>query len=179
MQNMSKYICLFVVLSICNASRNVPSWVEDEFPRMSSEDMSMTWIWGPVDTPRVARRNVRFFDRFPHHGFIQLQVQGRVVASIEKVKRPPIPYWPSEEPFSSRVLPVAIARILTVNDLQFSDIDIMTVEIDAEPYEAACKCYLKSFLLFGFILLDDYYIYTRISIPASQLRECLKKRDYI
>ena len=128
-------MCLLLSLSllvICTASSVVQTWTWGEgIPRILSptnEDMDI-----PED--------------YPDHGFIQIQTSVDNVLSINLVKRPPPTYWPRSGSFCSQMLPAAIEDYMDRNEIR--SVTAIHVAIDADPYEAGSKCYLKTMLEMG------------------------------
>ena len=112
---------------------------------------SKAWIWGDSPPPPA----LVFEDehkplawQYPEHGFIELTwLFDRV--EIHLVKRPPARFFPENEKFCSTMLPAAIRDILETNEVPVELIQIIGVTIDAYPYRAACKCYMRVLMGMG------------------------------
>jgi hypothetical protein len=157
-----------LVLVNASADAEVPEWVEEVFLPIALDGVSKVWIWGPRTPPGggfLLQESQAFLDRFPRHGFIEIRILEGFEVVIEVVKRPPEPYWSSDESFCSRLLPAAISKTLDDNSIAIDDILLMSVVIRANPYEAACRCYLKTFLKFGFAALNGGPAFNESDIP--------------
>jgi hypothetical protein len=112
-----------------------------------------TWIWG-VGVPVIPEfieaddEATHLLSDYTDHGFIQLEykpIQEELL--IKLVKRPPGEFYAESEPFCSRMLPTTIAQFIEAH--QISRIKLMSVVVHAQPYMAACKCYMRTMISMG------------------------------
>ncbi len=116
--------------------------------------ITQTWIWGD-GLPRINKDYIegeeeefKLISDYTEHGFIQLEFEPDLGAlSIKLVKRPPSEYYPSSEPFCSKMLPTTIAEFIEANHV--TDISSISVVVKAHPYFAACKCYMRTLISMG------------------------------
>jgi hypothetical protein len=103
------------------------------------------WIWGPDVPTNLASSYGRtgLYETYPDHGFIQLGLTLDEVF-IDLVKRPPAQYFDPTEKFCTALLPAAITDLLEGTSTNIAAIQAINVVVDAEPYSAACKCYMRT-----------------------------------
>lgn len=121
------------------------------FPSPYLPDVTQSWLWGesPPDFEKESIFDERPLAwRYPDHGFIQLTaVADRIAISL--VKRPPARFFPAGEKFCSSLLPAAFFEFVTSNEIDPVLIKVVSVTIDAHPYKAACKCYMRTLIGMG------------------------------
>ena len=115
-----------------------------------SKETTMTWIWGkgkPTRNP-MFKEEGKLLSDFTDHGFIQLQYSDILGAiSIKLVKRPPNEFYPESNKFCSKMLPATIADFIDIHHIP--RIEAINVTLDAHPYMAACKCYMRTMISMG------------------------------
>jgi hypothetical protein len=118
-----------------------------------SETTIQTWVWGE-DIPRlldINRSPMELFelpDDYPDHGFIQLEYNRKEEEMrLILIRRPPSRLFSKTEPFCSTMLPAAIGEFM--RHLEIKRVKQIAVHIDADPYIAACKCYMRTFIRMG------------------------------
>ena len=103
---------------------------------------SQTWIWG-----RSIPRKMDDINDFRDHGFIRIQSSSEDRLDIALVKRPPPHLYNSDEKFCSSMVPAAIAEFMDGSGMD--RVKSVFVEINAHPYRAACKCYMRTLISMG------------------------------
>ena len=99
----------------------------------------VTWVWGDaLHPPLFAGRTIS--ERYPDSGRIRLRFEPPVL-HIELVNRPPEQFWPRDVKFCSTMLPAAIESFMGFGGIV--GLNQMVAHIHADPYVAACKCYLR------------------------------------
>jgi hypothetical protein len=109
-----------------------------------AQEIAQTWIWGERPPLFLLDRNeeIEFLHGLDRHGFIRLIYNRKSkLLRIDLVKRPPEYLFPASVRFCSTMLPTTISEFIERYDLH--EIESMHVHIDAHPYSAACKCYLR------------------------------------
>jgi len=97
-------------------------------------------------------RTVEVIDDSSDEGFIQLQAS-RDELVIVFVKRPSPQLYPSDEMFCSKMLPAAMKSFMEKH--HFMEPKKISVFIDAHPYVAACKCYVRLFISMGMHVVNS------------------------
>jgi hypothetical protein len=114
---------------------------------------SVAWIWGSTipSTPSwFGDVDKTVSETFPDHGIVDLQFL-RGTLEINLVKRPPAEIWNPSEKFCSHILPAAIYTMLTEYGIDVaSEVELVHILFDADPYIAACKCYMRVLVEMGF-----------------------------
>ena len=130
------------------------------FPDDSSwegpDAISQLWVWGHTALPHPSgdtQYGVPLTQRYPEHGFIEISLDGNIL-SIDLVKRPPADVWPTDIKFCSSMLPASISQFFIDNELLLNVVDRVEVELEAEPFTAACKCYVRVMINMGFSILN-------------------------
>jgi hypothetical protein len=109
-----------------------------------------SWIWGE-DVPALISDDsdkISSPSDYPDHGFIELVIsEPESAILISLVKRPPAAYFPEDEKFCTHMLPAALADM--VEETFMTNIQSISVYLDADPYRPACKCYMRTFIRMG------------------------------
>lgn len=128
---------LYVLLSLARGSSEV-------------EIVTQTWVWGDdIPSSDTEEQLLPLELQYPYHGFIQLSSDSRFL-SIDLVKRPTADFFRQDVPFCVKVLPAAIQLFFTNNDMLIDLVEVVTVSLETNFYTAACKCYLRTLVSFGF-----------------------------
>ena len=111
-----------------------------------TEPDSRAWLWTNAGDPRLRVQD-------PDDGYVELTVRRDTpIASrlrIRSVQRPT--KWPAGESFCTSMLQAAIRQMYDVHhELSVATLKEMYVDIDADPYETACKCYIRAMASMGF-----------------------------
>ena len=116
-----------------------------------AQELSQTWIWGEGGPIFLYDRNeeIELLTEVVDHGFIRLiykpQYEG---LDMDLVKRPPEHLFPEDIPFCSIMLPATISEFMDRHNL-IDKIKNVRVIVSANPYLAACKCYLRTMMSMG------------------------------
>ena len=110
-----------------------------------------SWIWGEGFPESPEDESIPISEWYSRSGLITLMYQHQgehgPTIDVSYVKRPP----DVDGPFCKLALPAAIyAFTLHPSPRDISTIKAMTVAISADPYIAACKCYMRTFVAMGF-----------------------------
>ena len=113
-----------------------------------------SWVWGP-DVPKIIDSLNEDLDvpaDYPDYGFIQLQKIQTDWISINMVKRPPHHMYSRTKRFCSEMLPAAMTEFMRMWNM--NEVAAVSVYILAEPYMAACKCYLGTMVSMGLTRIE-------------------------
>jgi hypothetical protein len=113
----------------------------------------VAWVWGET-IPQSDHSSLPLVEVYPEHGFIQLSSDFETLF-VDLVKRPPAHLFPEEQSFCSSVLPAAIYDFFSaIHGPGIEAIQRVHVVMDTLTYEAACKCYMRTFVAMGFDHVD-------------------------
>jgi hypothetical protein len=112
------------------------------FGLTGSQSKSQTWIWG-----RTIPEKMEDILDFSDHGFIRIQSSSDDSLQISLVKRPPHDLYSENEKFCSSMVPAAIAEFM--DGSMMDRLTSVFVSINAHPYRAACKCYMRTLISMG------------------------------
>jgi hypothetical protein len=126
------------------------------------EFVFQSWIWGEgIPEILIIDDNLDIcidekdcnLSRYIDHGFIQIHATSDCLY-IDLVKRPPGRLFPLEERFCSTMLPAAISEFME-STLPSIEIKMAQVDINSENHQAACKCYVRTFINMGLTLIGE------------------------
>ena len=131
-----------ILLSAVGCSGSLEPW--------RAEPNAKSWIWGEGVPHEPDDYDVPVQDWYPGYGIIKLKFTPPGAIEIEHVQKIP---WMAGS-FCKMALPAAFyAFTLHPNPFDISAVKSVTVTIDAHPYIAACKCYVRTFIAMGFTRL--------------------------
>ena len=110
---------------------------------------SQIWIWGPPVRPQASStgRWLDVWEELPDHGFVHLaHYPGKL--SVLNVQRPS--NWPQHESFCSSMVAAGIVEFMHSNRIGVENIHMVVVGVEAHPFVAACKCYMRVMIDMGF-----------------------------
>lgn len=125
-----------------------------------------SWVWGSDIPVIVYTNNADMVSpvEYKDYGFIQLATEHESrQLSVVLVKRPPGYMYPSNEKFCSSLLPAAVAEHMATTGV--TDIQSVSIHIDAYPYRAACKCYFRLLVSMG---MNRVGLGSGVVVPPSQ-----------
>ena len=149
-----------VIMQLTAGNRILP-W-KDSMP-----PMSQAWFWVDEQLPPVDVAP-SLSELYPFIGIIQLQMHSDASLEIDLVKRPSASRWPETSSFCTPMLPAAIERFFTENNLDIEKVESMEVWVRGAPYVAACKCYARTIISMGFSVFESVgdFIASPHLIPA-------------